>query len=134
MWRANEPVRHRDSTVAGRGEVVPFAARRRRDPAAAKVVRLVAEARDVPALLLLHPSRCDAPVAEARQLAMYLMHVVLQRNYADVGQFFRRDRTTVAHACGIIEDRREAPLFEAEVLRLEQALGAETEEKRHAQA
>ena len=34
-------------------------------------------------------------VAVARQLAMYLMHVALGWQYAEVGQFFGRDRTTV---------------------------------------
>jgi chromosomal replication initiation ATPase DnaA len=87
-------------------------------------VRLVAEARGISPLLLLHPSRCDAPVAEARQLAMYLLHVILQRNYAAIGASFRRDRTTVAHACAHIEDLRDEPGFEREVTALEGQLKA----------
>jgi hypothetical protein len=30
----------------------------------------------------------------------------------DVGQIFARDRTTVAHACAVIEDRRDDPVFD----------------------
>lgn len=92
------------------------------DEEARRLVDLVAEARGVPSLLLLHPSRCSAGVAKARQLAMYLMHVILRRNYADVGAFFGRDRTTVSHACAQIEDLRDRPRFDAEVERLESAL------------
>lgn len=92
-----------------------------------RLVGIVAKVRGVPALLLLHPSRCTASVAEARQLAMYLMHVVLQRTYAEVGAFFGRDRTTVSYACAHIEDCRDRPRFDAEVAAIEAVLDAELE-------
>jgi len=101
----------------GGGEVVAFTGRRDRD--AAFLVNLVAEASGVPALLLLHRSRCDADAADARQLAMYLMHVILQRSYNEIGRYFGRDRTTVAHACGRVEDKREESWFESFVIGLE---------------
>lgn len=66
---------------------------------------------------------------------MYLMHVVLRRPYAEVARFFGRDRTTVAHACSHIEDRRDEPAFEADVARLESLIAGEPEpvaERRHA--
>jgi hypothetical protein len=110
------------AAAAPSAQVVPFAWRRRRDPEAARIIRLVAESRDVPALMLLHPSRCDAPIAEARQLAMYLIHVLMSRTYQEVGHYFRRDRTTVAHACAQVEDMRDDPRFEAEVSRIELAV------------
>jgi chromosomal replication initiation ATPase DnaA len=93
-----------------------------RDSAAAAVLQLVSRQRAVPPPLLLHRSRGDAPVAAARQLAMYLTHVVLRRSYAEIGSFFGRDRTTVAYACARIEDLRELPEIEAEVARLEEEL------------
>jgi len=95
---------------------------RRRDRAGWCLVRLVAAARGVPTRLLLLPNRGEADVALARQLAMYLMHVVLGRLYLDVGRFFGRDRTTVSHACAVIEDLRDDPEFDAEVSRLERRL------------
>ena len=55
------------------------------------------------------PSRRGAAVAFARQVAMYLGHVVLGLNYSDVGRLFHRDRTTAAHACRLVEDRRDDP-------------------------
>ena len=96
--------------------------RLRVDSDGARLLALVAQAQRVPVLLLLHKSRCSAEVAQARQLAMYLMHVVLQRSYSEVGRFFRRDRTTVAHACAQIEDLREQRGFDELVERIEIAL------------
>ena len=86
------------------------------------VLELVAMARGIQPELLRHRTRGNARVAVARQLAMYLMHVALGRHYADVGRFFDRDRTTVAHACAVIEEMREAPGFDAEVELLEATL------------
>ncbi|CDP51590.1 DNA-binding protein [Devosia sp. DBB001] len=93
------------------------------DFAVTGILSLVARERGVPVGMLMHRTRSTAGVAEARQLAMYLMHVVLQRRMAEVGAFFGRDRTTVSHACRVIEDRREDPVFEADVARLEAAIG-----------
>lgn len=106
---------------------------RRRDRAGWCLIRFVAAARGVPTRQLLLPKRGEADVALARQLAMYLMHVVLGRLYHDVGRFFGRDRTTVSHACAVIEDLRDDPEFDAEVSRLERRLFMRREVK-HARA
>ena len=110
--------------------VVRFEPRAGGDRAAAVVARLVARRRNIPMEQLLHRWRCRPEIAEARMLAMYLVHVVLGRTYSEVGQFFGRDRTTVAHACARIEDRRDEPGFEDEVLALEGAIGAFTADQR----
>lgn len=86
------------------------------------VVRLVARDRRVPVRQLLASSRRRAGVARARQLAMYLAHVVLSHSLTAVGEAFGRDRTTVSHACALIEDMRDDPAFDAAVSRLESAL------------
>lgn len=67
---------------------------------------------------------CDrsAPVARARQLAMYLAHVALGLTQSQVAEGFRRDRRTVAHACLRIEERREVPAFDGDVTVLEAGL------------
>jgi chromosomal replication initiation ATPase DnaA len=57
-------------------------------------------------------SRGRAKVALARQVAMYLAHVACGLTLTNTGKLFGRDRTTVAHACGVIEDRRDDPLFD----------------------
>jgi chromosomal replication initiation ATPase DnaA len=62
--------------------------------------------------LIEHSSRGIARVALARQVAMYLAHVGCGLTLTAAGSLFGRDRTTVAHACLIIEDRRDDPLFD----------------------
>lgn len=57
-------------------------------------------------------SRGKAPVARARQVAMYLAHVGLGLSLTEVGELFARDRTTVAHACAVVEDLRDDTRFD----------------------
>jgi chromosomal replication initiation ATPase DnaA len=96
---------------------------RRSDPPAVAVMSLVASACDVELTDLLQHSRCQAQIAFARQLAMYLINVKLGRNMTEIGQLFGRDRTTVSHACALLEDRREGE-FEAGIDALEAAIDA----------
>ena len=60
--------------------------------------------------------------AFARQVAMYLSHVVLGLSLTKVGNQFARDRTTVAHACAMIEDMRDDPALDARLDHLERAI------------
>ena len=99
------------------------------------VIALVARAKDVPIRLLVHRRRGSVPVARARQLAMYLSHVVLGRTLIEIGEAFGRDRTTVAYACALIEDMRDDRQFDDEVAALErqvEAVMAQSEAVRHA--
>ncbi|WCK02786.1 helix-turn-helix domain-containing protein [Agrobacterium tumefaciens] len=54
-----------------------------------------------------------------RQIAMYVCHVALGIPMSDIGPCFGRDRTTVGHACQVIEDRRDEPAFDEFVAMLE---------------
>ena len=54
-----------------------------------------------------------------RQIAMYVCHVVLRLSLSDIGAAFGRDRTTVGHACHVVEDRRDDPAFDAFVSAIE---------------
>jgi chromosomal replication initiation ATPase DnaA len=74
---------------------------------------------------LVAANRRRAPVAFARQLAMYLCHVVADMSLRDVAVEFGRDRTTVSHACHAIEDRRECPIFDRQIEHLERGLKKE---------
>ncbi len=67
-------------------------------------------------------TRGRARVALARQVAMYLAHVACGLSLTDTGRLFGRDRTTVAHACGVIEDRRDNPHFDRALDLLEWAV------------
>lgn len=64
-------------------------------------------------------TRGSPPTAFARQVAMYLAHVGCGLNLTEVGRLFARDRTTVAHACGLVEDRREDAPFDRSLELLE---------------
>jgi chromosomal replication initiation ATPase DnaA len=91
----------------------------------AQLVRqMVALAFDIPLAELEAPTRRRAPVALARQVAMYLVHVVYGQPLAEVGRAFGRDRTTAAHACRLVEDHRDDPRFDAIIEQLETALRA----------
>jgi chromosomal replication initiation ATPase DnaA len=60
--------------------------------------------------------------AFARQVAMYLAHVACGLTLTQVGHVFSRDRTTVAHACGRVEDLRDDPAFDRSLELLEGVL------------
>lgn len=62
--------------------------------------------------------------AFARQVAMYLAHVAWGLTLTGVGEIFVRDRTTVAHACSLIEDLRDDPVLDRSLELLESALRA----------
>ena len=57
-----------------------------------------------------------------RQIAMYVCHVVLRLSLSDIGAAFGRDRTTVSHACNVVEDRRDDASFDAFVSAIERAV------------
>ncbi len=57
-----------------------------------------------------------------RQISMYVCHVVLQISLTDIGHSFGRDRTTVSHACNVVEDRRDDPAFDDFVASLERVV------------
>ena len=69
-------------------------------------------------------TRRSTRAAFARQVAMYLTHVVCGLSMTEVGALFARDRTTVAHACEVVEDRRDDPELDSRVERLECAIAA----------
>lgn len=71
------------------------------------VIRLVATLERVKVDDLTRTSRGKADICLARQIAMYLMHTVFSCPYHRVAAFFGRDRTTISHACKLIEDARD---------------------------
>jgi chromosomal replication initiation ATPase DnaA len=60
--------------------------------------------------------------AFARQIAMYLMHVVYRLTVAEVAREFGRDRSTAAHACHLVEDLRDDPRFDRQLALIENLL------------
>ena len=87
--------------------------------------RLVAELfaaaceRDLPEGAARRRPRCHM-----RQIAMYLSHVVLSVPYQSIAIAFGRDRTTVVHACSVVEDRRDEAAYDRFVEQCERCIKA----------
>lgn len=85
---------------------------RRGEPAHLTALARLAEAAAaamtrLPVASLRGPARGGRAVTQARQVAMYLAHVVFGLSFNRVGICFGRDRTTVRHACRLVEDGRD---------------------------
>ncbi|MDX2274671.1 MAG: helix-turn-helix domain-containing protein [Hyphomonadaceae bacterium] len=94
-----------------------------RDEAAARLAAGVASyGLDVPVEEIIGGARGSSNAALARQVAMYLCHVAFELSLARVAAAFGRDRSTVAHACHQIEDRRDQPGFDQWIAALEDML------------
>jgi chromosomal replication initiation ATPase DnaA len=61
---------------------------------------------------LRRPGRTGMGVSRVRQIAMYVAHVGLGLSMSEVGRGFGRDRTTVLHACHLVEDLRDDADFD----------------------
>jgi len=98
------------------------------------VASLVALATGVPQPEIVASARARAPVARARQIAMYLAHTAFAWPLSRVGLAFGRDRTTASHACHLIEDLRDDRVFDSILAELERCLRAAPEPTRSAAA
>jgi chromosomal replication initiation ATPase DnaA len=87
------------------------------DPAVAAVFEV--DVRDLDS-----ETRGSPRAAFARQVAMYLAHVVCGLSLTEVGTLFARDRTTVSHACSVVEDRRDDPELDGRLDHLERAVAS----------
>ncbi len=86
------------------------------------IIHLVSRAYGVCETALRSPNRCDAQIAEARQVAMYLGHVGFGCSFTQIGEMIGRDRTTAAHACQKVEDKRDFSDFDMALDYLEAVL------------
>lgn len=66
----------------------------------------VAEVMGVPLMNLCRPTRGDKQAALARQVAMYLCHLVFALKVGDIALAFGRDRATVRYALRSIDVAR----------------------------
>lgn len=86
------------------------------------VVELVSSFFEVSVESLQGRTRGVAPICQARQICMYLLHTSLSIPYPEIGQLFRRDRTTISHACMVVEDLRDDCDIDLNLTRLESIL------------
>jgi len=91
------------------------------------IQHVIASAHRVDIAKLRAPTRQCAPVAFARQVAMYLAHISRGLTLTEVGRCFERDRTTVAHACRMVEDHRDRPEIDLALDYLEAAIATRLE-------
>jgi len=73
--------------------------------------------------LIFSTSRGTAKVCFTRQICMYLTNTYYGYSLTDVGKFFGRDRTTVAHTCRKVEDLRSNITFDNMISSIEDSLG-----------
>ncbi len=59
-----------------------------------------------------------------RQVAMYVCHVAYSMPMGEVAQAFGRDRSTVGHACRMVEDRRDDRAYDTFVAIVERMASA----------
>lgn len=97
---------------AATGPAVP---KRRDEPALALcegVIDIAAALFTVSSRELRRRGRSGLGVARVRHIAMYTAHTTLGVSMKDVGTAFGRDRSTVAHACKLVEDLRDDKEFD----------------------
>jgi len=86
------------------------------------VVSAVAMEFAVPEFVLSSRLKGTSEVSYARQVAMYLMRCVYGLTKQRIAELFERHYTTVSHACRLIEEQRDDPVFDAKLLNLENFL------------
>ena len=80
---------------------------------------LVAHIYGVETKMLRVATRGNPRAALARQVAMYLCHVVHRMSLSAIGDAFGRNRSTAAHAVRHIEEMRDDPEVDRVLLQLE---------------
>lgn len=63
-------------------------------------------------------------LGHVRQVAMYVCHVAYSMPMEEVAQAFGRDRSTVGHACRVVEDRRDDAAYDRFVTIVERMASA----------
>lgn len=76
----------------------------------------------LPVSSLRSHNRGRAEIAFARQVAIYVAHVQLGLTLTEAARMFGRDRTTAAHACHTVEDRRDNRLIDQKLEAIERSL------------
>jgi len=66
--------------------------------------------------------RSNPRAALARQIAMYLSHIVLHMSFSQIGVAFGRDRSTACYALHHVENLRDDPELDRTLVQLETML------------
>lgn len=88
------------------------------NPDVLRLTARVAASYRVPVSAVIGRDRGKQVVA-ARQVSIYLSHVLLRRPMDELARMFERHHSTVSYACHRVEDRRDEPKFDARLSRIE---------------
>jgi chromosomal replication initiation ATPase DnaA len=88
------------------------------NPEVLKLTARVAASYRVPVSAVIGRARGKQVVA-ARQVSIYLSHVLLSRPMDEIAKMFDRHHSTVSYACHRVEDLRDEPRFDARLARIE---------------
>ena len=76
----------------------------------------------VPESGILSHLKGTSEVSYSRQIAMYLMHCIFGTSKTRIAEIFGRHFSTVSHACKVIEEDRDDPVFDDKLISLENRL------------
>lgn len=89
---------------------------------ATAALEVLSSAFNVSVSKMMMATRQKASISMARQIAMYLCHVVGQLSLREIAVQFDREPSTISHACHVVEDRRDNPVFDRQIALLEEAM------------
>ena len=76
----------------------------------------------VPEAGILSHLKGSSEISYSRQIAMYLMHCIFGTTKTRIAEVFGRHFSTVSHACKVIEENRDDPVFDSKLISLENRL------------
>ena len=86
------------------------------------VSHMVAVAFEIEPRVLFASKRGTARESRARQIAFYLLHTTSSYSLNEIARIFGKDRTTIGHACRLVEDLRDTPAFDERLKDLEKTV------------
>ena len=86
------------------------------NPTPERIMEAVANYFYIPVDQMISQNR-SKDVAYPRQMAMYMIRQELEYSFPDIAKIFKRDHTTVMHACNKIEEERKSALETEEVIK-----------------
>ena len=93
-----------------------------RQLAAQFVNQMIAAAFEISGERLLHNDRGVVRINRPRQISMYLMNTALSLKFTEIAEFYDKDRTTVSHACKVIEELRDDVEFDDRISEFENTI------------
>lgn len=86
------------------------------------VNQMVASTFGIPPESLFIQDRANLKAVRARQISIYLMHTALSFPLTRIASIYEKDRTTVGYACRVVEDLRDKPAFDDQMIELENTI------------